>query len=297
MTTPDVILRAPARRPRRRWHVVALHLARELAWYVAMGVVALLILGPVIVVGLDAFKSQAELGQIPPTLFPKHWLFSNFSDLFTYTGFRRMLINSLIVSLGTVALSVSAGSLAAYALARLEFRGRGLALRSVLVTYMFPSVLIVVPLYLEMNSLGLINSLLGLTLAFTSVALPFSTWLLTAFFKGIPREIEEAAATDGCGTLGTFWRIALPLATPAIAATAVATFMLAWGEYLFSITLVDRNQKMTAVAGLNSLIGDVGVNYGLLFAGTVVVLVVPVVLFVTFQRWLIAGMMGGAVKG
>lgn len=267
-----------------------------IGWYVGMVLLTVAIVGPVAYVGLSAFKPSSQIGG-QPSLLPRSWTIENFANLFEVTPMATMMLNTLIVSLATVAISVSTACGAAYAIARMEFAGRLNLLRAVLIGYMFPSVLIVVPMYVQMTNLGLTDSLLGLTLAFTSIALPFSIWMMISFFQGLPREIEEAAALDGCGVFQTFLRVVLPLSKPGIAATSAAAFMLAWGEYIFAITLVSTDDQRTVVAGLNALIGNVGLDYGLMFAGSMVALSVPLVVFLVFQKWIVSGMSAGAIKG
>ncbi|MHB1782019.1 MAG: carbohydrate ABC transporter permease [Acidimicrobiales bacterium] len=255
-----------------------------------------LVLGPVIIVIGASFKQPAQLFTVPPVIFPLHPTLSNYATLFSSTDFGTQIINSVVIGISVSLVAVMVGACAGYAIARIRFRLRALIRIGALVWYMFPAMLVIIPLYLEFNKVGLTNNDLGVAIAFLSFTIPFCMWMLTAFFHQLPKDIEDAAHIDGCTRFGAFWRIALPLAKPALGASFMAAFMMTWGDYLFSITLISNNQQMTVGAGLNSLVGEQGLAYGQLLAGTVLIFVVPIAILAVGRKWLMRGLVNGAVK-
>lgn len=270
--------------------------AGGVVFYASCTLVTLAILGPVIVVIGASFKQPAQLFTVPPVIFPTHPTLSNYQTLFSSTDFGRQIINSVVIGLLVSLVAVFVGSCAGYAIARIRFRLRSVIRIGALVWYMFPAMLVIIPLYLEFNKVGLTNNDLGVAVAFLTFTIPFCMWMLTAFFHQLPKDIEDAAHIDGCTRFGAFWRIALPLAKPALAASFMAAFMMTWGDYLFSITLISNNQQMTVGAGLNSLVGEQGLAYGQLLAGTVLIFMVPIVILAMGRKWFMRGLVNGAVK-
>jgi multiple sugar transport system permease protein len=249
----------------------------------------------IIVLGAS-LKQPAQLFTVPPSIFPAHPTLGNYRTLFHQTGFGRNVVNSLVLGIVVSLVAVLIGSCAGYAIARISFRLRTVIRVGALVWYMFPAMLIIIPLYLEFNKAGLVNDDLGVGVAFLTFTIPFAMWMLTAFFAQLPKEIEDAAMVDGCNRLSTFIRIVLPLAKPALAASFMAAFMMTWGDYLFSITLISNNKLMTVGAGLNSLVGEQGLAYGQLLAGTVVIITVPIAILAVGRKWFMRGLVNGAVK-
>jgi multiple sugar transport system permease protein len=220
----------------------------------------------------------------------------NYIRLFATVGFGANLLDSLIVALGTVAVGLALSVPAAYAFSRFRFRGRRLLMLQFLLINMFPLVLLILPLFILMRSLGLVDTHLALVIANSTIAIPFSVWMMTSYMNGIPRSLDEAAMTDGCTRFGALYRVVLPLCTPGIIATGVYIFITAWNEYLYALTLGGRSVKPITVA-IQTLIGEYQVEWGLLTAGGIVGAMPATLLFLIIQKRLIAGMTQGAVKG
>jgi multiple sugar transport system permease protein len=213
------------------------------------------------------------------------------------------LINSITTSAGASLLGVTVATLAAYGLARYRFKGRDFLSRSVLFIYVFPTILLVVPVYkmfsgIKVGESSLLDSHYGLMIVYAAIAAPFLTWLLQAFFESIPREIEESAEVDGAGGLSRFFRITLPLAAPGIITAAIYGFVTAWGEFTFAVILINTNDNKTAAIGLAELMGASGVyfDWERLFAGTVIIVFPILLFFFPIARYFVQGFMAGAVK-
>ena len=205
--------------------------------------------------------------------------------------------NSVIVSVGTTLLGLSLAVPAGYAFSRFKFTGRNTAMFSFLLVQMFPGIIILVPYFLLMKSLGLLDSWLGLILAYSVTALPLCVWMLKGFFDTIPRELEEAALLDGCNQLQVFFRVVLPLSLPAVAVTALFSFLAAWNEFLLALTFNTSNDMKTLPVGLASMISSTGQAWGDFAAASLLVSLPVVILFIVFQKFLIQGLSAGGVKG
>jgi ABC-type glycerol-3-phosphate transport system permease component len=247
-----------------------------------------------------AFRPSAELYQTPFRLLPVSATLDNFINVLANRtvvpahleqGFGR----SLIVSLCTTVLAVAIASLAGYALARFNFRGREPYGLFLLATQMMPAVLFLVPLFVILRSIGLVNTLAGLILSYLTFSLPFCIWLLRGYFEGISPDLEAAAMTDGCSRLQALLYVILPLVTPALVATGAFAFINAWNEFLFAFILAGQQPLLTVQ--LYAFLGQYGPQYGNLMASAVLVAVPPVILFVFMQRYMIRGLTAGAVKG
>ncbi len=220
----------------------------------------------------------------------------NYIRLFKTVGFGSNLLDSFIVAGGTVIVGLALSVPAAYAFSRFRFKGRRLLMLQFLVINMFPLVLLILPLFILMKSLGLVDTYFALIIANSTVAIPFSVWMMTSYIDGIPRSLDEAAMTDGCTRFGALFKVVLPLCTPGIIATGVYIFITAWNEYLYALTLGGRSVKPITVA-IQTLIGEYQVEWGLLTAGGIVGAMPATLLFLFIQKRLIAGMTAGAVKG
>ena len=205
--------------------------------------------------------------------------------------------NSLIVSLGTTLMGLALAVPAAYAFSRFRFSGREGSMFAFLLVQMFPGIIILVPYFMVMKSLGLLNTSLGLILAYSVTALPLCVWMLKGFFDTVPRELEEAALLDGCNQFQVFWKVILPLSLPAVAVTALFSFLAAWNEYLLALTFNTSNDMYTLPVGLASLISSTGQAWGDFAAASLLVSIPVVILFIVFQKFLIQGLSAGSVKG
>ena len=230
--------------------------------------------------------------------WPDRISWANFSSLFTDQPFARWLLNSAIVALATTVLGVALACTAGYAFSRFRFPGRQAGLMSFLVSQMFPGVLMLIPLYIILVKwLGLGSTWTGLVLVYTMTAIPFCVWMLKGYFDTIPRELEESALIDGASPARVFFSIVLPLARPAVAVTALFSFMTAWNEFVQAATLMDKESMYTAPVGLRFFVGGFQQQWGYFAAGAIVTAIPVVALFLFLQRFLISGLTAGAVKG
>ena len=245
---------------------------------------------------LTALKPESELRISPPRLLPVRWRFENFSAVLADPGFQSWLRVSLIVAVASTALVVVAAVPAAYYTARHRFRGRGGFLFLVLVTQMFAPTALVVGLYREFFEWGLVNTVTALVITNAAFNLAFAIWILRAFFASIPREIEEAAAVDGCGRLGALVRVVLPLAGPGIVTAIIFAFIAAWNEYIVALTLMTGADTRPLTVGITSYVTAYVQHWDLLFAASIIAIVPVVLLFALIEPYLVGGLTAGGVK-
>ena len=212
-------------------------------------------------------------------------------------GFLRYISNSVYVSIITVLFSVTLATIGGYAVTRLRFRGRGFMSTSILLIYMFPAIVLVIPLYVIFSRMGLRDSIHVLILVYLAQTLPVALYMLRSYFQTLPAEMEEAGLIDGCSRLGVIWRIVIPLSAPALASVALYTFMIAWNEFLFAFMFLDTPEKFTLSRGLVQLESSVHLSKQLVMAASVMVTIPILVLFLFFERRLVGGLTAGAMKG
>jgi len=257
---------------------------------------AIVVLLPFWFVATGAIKAPQEIIARVPTLLPESFTLRHFDRLLGASDYPRYLGNSLVVGLGSTAITVMLSVLAAYGFYRLRFPGRDLLFRAVLVAYAFPGILILIPLYGMMSQAGLIDTPAALVIVNVTFASPFAIWMMRSFFASIPVELEEAALIDGASRLAILLRIMVPLAAPGIASVAIFAFIASWTEYLFASVLILSDANRTLPVGFAGIIGQYQIDWGLLLAGATLATVPVVLLFGIVGRWFIAGLTAGAVK-
>ena len=258
--------------------------------------VGLFVLFPFLVVVGTSLKLPAEIFRSPATLIPEQVVWKNYVDIFVRIPMARHLLNSLVIALGATAVTIVVAAPAAYSMARFRFEGRGIFGLGVLVTQMFSPVIVLIPLFKMMKALGLLNTYLALILVNTALTLPFAVWMLTGFFKAIPRELEDAAMIDGLSRTGMLFRVALPLTAPGLVTTAIFAFVTAWNEFIFALVLVSRREMQPITMALYAWEKNNVVEWQFLMATAVVATLPTVLLFLCVRNRLTAGLMTGAVK-
>lgn len=258
----------------------------------------LLIAFPLLWMILTSIKPQSELFLIPPAFLPDQITFEHYRRLLHETPFLTYMRNSVWLASGTTLLVVVVGTLGAYSLVRFSYPGREGLARLVLFTYLLPSVVLIIPLYLLMQRAGLGNTLTSLVIAYTSFALPFALWLLRSFMAAIPEDLEAAAMIDGASRMGAFVDVILPQAVPGIISTALFTAILAWNEYLYALVLVNSDEVRPLTTGVMSmLVTSFNIEWSLLMAASVMMSLPLIVAFTFLQKYLTRGFGAGAIKG
>ena len=270
---------------------------RRLALYTGAAALALVGAFPLFWMLSTSLKPSGEIFATPPGLIPARPTLDNFGRLFSETSFLTYFRNSATVALTAVLLTLTVSSLGAYGLTRFSFRGRDQVAGLILTTYMFAPVMIIIPFYILVKQLGLVNTHLALVLSYTTFCLPFCLWLLRAFFQSIPLELEEAALVDGAGRGRAVWHVVLPLALPGLIATAIFTFILAYNDFLFSMVLITSEELKTLPVGVNDLFNATIVDWGMIMAAGVMITAPAVLFFAAVQRYLVQGWGAGGVKG
>lgn len=266
--------------------------------YVILALFLVITLFPFLWMLRTAITPRTAAFSLHPRLLPTIVTGSNFQRVISSPTipFLQQFKNSMIVSFGTTALVILAGTWGAYALARLNFKGKRAFGFSVLLIQLFPGVLLIIPLFIVMVNIHLANSLLGLIITYTTINLPFVVWLLRGYFLSIPYELEDAARIDGTSYLGVIFRIVLPIAAPGIAAAATLAFVNSWNEFLFAYVLINDDAKRVLAVGLSSYIDQFSTDYSGLFAMATLTTLPVVIVFMLFQRYLVGGLASGAVK-
>lgn len=247
---------------------------------------------------LTSIKPQSELFRIPPTWLPEAVTFEHYGRLLTETPFLLYFRNSVVLATSTTVFVVVLGTIGAYSLVRFSYRGRETLAMLVLFTYLLPSVVLIIPLYLMMVALGLSNTLVSLILAHTTFSLPYALWLLRSFMEGVPRDLESAALVDGATRMGAFRDVILPQLVPGIISTALFTFILSWNEYLYALVLVNSDSVRPLTTGVMSmLITAFNIEWSLLMAASVMMSLPLIVVFAFLQSYLTRGFGAGGIKG
>ena len=279
----------------RRGH--AGRVVTRLGLYGAVGLVCLMMLFPVYWMVVTSLRPTRDTITYPPDLLPHHVRWGAYLELFQTIPIATWLGNTTIVSTGVTLLCLVLSILGAYALSHFAWRGRSLFGFLLLVTQMLPEALLVIPIFVIFRRAGLIDTLPGLILADAAFVVPVGVWILKSFMDTIPREIREAALIDGCGAMGTLWRITLPLCVPALITVGVIAFFDGWNEYLFASTFITTSDLRPAAVGLASFIGELATPVELVFAATAIFTTPPIVFYFLLQRYFVSGLTSGAIKG
>ncbi len=262
-----------------------------------MIVVCLFSLFPFVWMITTSLKTLGDIHSIPPRLLPKQVTVESYGNVFTKSNIPRYFINSAITSTGATAIALVFAVLGGYGFSRFRFRGRGLLQTAVLSAQMMPTAAIIVPLFIILRSMGLLNTYLGLILAYLIITLPLSVWMMTGYIHSIPVEIEEAATIDGCSRLRVLTRLVIPISMPGIVATAVYSFVVTWNEFLLALSLATDKKVMTLPIGLAEFTKEYVTDWGALMAGSVIMTLPIVVAFFGLQRAFVSGLTAGATKG
>jgi multiple sugar transport system permease protein len=266
-------------------------------FYIAGAVFILLSLSPIVWVLKMSVIPRAELFASPPTLFPQDLTLASYETVLTEPTFLRGFLNSVIIAGLTTLICLVLGSVAAYALARLRFRLRTVIMTGILALAFFPAVAVIAPLFIEFKSVGLLNTYWAVVITDTVFALPLTVWILTAFFRQLPRDLEDAAKVDGATTIQAFRRVILPLAAPGVATAAIITFIVAWNEFLFANTFLFDSDHWPVTVVVPNFATVHSVDYGAQAAAALLVTVPLAVVALAFQRRIVQGLTAGAVKG
>lgn len=263
----------------------------------ALVLITLLVWLPLVVTVSTSFKPKSDIATANPSIIPRGITFDNYMRLFRIMSFGTYMKNSLIVAVSTAAVSLLVSSLAAYSLVWLKFRGKKVFIGMTLFVYMFPQILLVIPLFLLCYQLGLLDTRFALVLTYLSFILPFGIWMLKNYFQTISSDLVDAALVDGCNYFQCMTKIVLPLALPAMATVLTFSFVLAWNEYMFANILISSDAVRTGSIGLQTLIGNHATDYGGLTAASVVMAVPVVVFFLIVQRYFREGLTLGGTSG
>lgn len=246
---------------------------------------------------VTSIKENNEIYSPLATLWPRTFTMRHWNELFNRTPFMTHFRNSLIISGSTTLLSMAIGSLAAYAIARLQFRGRSIMARSLIYSYLVPPAVLFIPLFQLLGALELLNSMQGLVVAYLTFTVPFCTWLLVGYFKTVPVELEEAALVDGCTRFSTLFRITLPLSAPALVVVALFSFTLSWNEFLYALVFNTNKHVQPVTAGLSGMVAEDVFFWGRMMAASALGSIPPIILYTLGQKWVVQGLTIGAVKG
>jgi multiple sugar transport system permease protein len=266
-------------------------------FYVFLFLFVLVSMFPLIWIFKMSIITRAELFAAPPTIVPQNPTGSEYTQIFGDPAFQQALLNSAIIAGVTTVVCLFFGSIAAYAIARLRFRFKSPVMTLILAISFFPAVAIIAPLFLQYSALGLVDTYWAAIISDTVFALPLTVWLLVAFFKELPKDLEEAAKVDGATTIQAFRKVIVPLAAPGVFTTAILTFIFAWNEFLFATTFLFTPDTQPVTVVIPNFASQYTTDYGAQAAAAVVVTVPLVILVLIFQRRIVSGLTAGAVKG
>jgi len=269
----------------------------SLAIFLCSALLILFCLFPFAWMALSSIKQLTELYTVPPHWLPDHPTLANYGNVLFNSDIPRYFLNSVVISLGSTALALILAIFAAYGFGRFEFRGKPLLQGFVLVGQLLPTAAIIVPLFITLRFLGLVNTYLGLILVYMIITLPLSVWMLTSYFRAIPVELEEAAIIDGSSRLGVLFRITLPLSLPGLVAVIVYAFVTTWNEFIFALCFATDSSVKTLPIGLSEFSTEFNTDWGSVMAASVVMTLPIAIIFLAMQRLFVGGLTAGAMKG
>ncbi|MBP0582808.1 carbohydrate ABC transporter permease [Labrys sp. LIt4] len=269
----------------------------DIATYAVLVLLAIFCLFPIVWTFLTSIKVDADIVTQTMVYLPTRFTFDHYVKIWTQSDYPVLVFNSLVVTSITVVICLLTGTLASYAFARFDFPGRGSLMLGYLVVRMFPAVLMIIPLFVVMRSVGLLDSKFGLAIAYTSFLLPLFVWMMKGFFDAAPKELESAARIDGGTRFSAMWQIVVPITRNGLMATSVFVAIAAWNEFLFALMLTTSQGARTWPVGLQLMVGEFQLPWGMLAAGGMISIVPVVVMFAIVQRAMVAGITAGAVKG
>jgi len=270
-------------------------LARNTLVQLVLVLNSLIMLYPIVAMLLSAFKPTGEIYATPFAL-PAEWRLDNFAEIWTGTSFPRYMANSVIVTVASTASILVLGTMAAYALARYQFRGNELIYLFFLSGLMVPLKLAIIPLFIQLRDLGLLDSRLGLVFVYTAMGLPSAVFILTGFIRTLPGELEQSARIDGASEARIMWSIMLPLARPAMVIAGIQNAVPIWNDFFFPLVLIQSDPLKTLPQGLTVFMGEFNTNWGVLFAGLTLAALPITIVYMVLSKQFIAGMTGGAIK-
>jgi len=274
-----------------------LSLQGKIATYLVLCLFSLFAIYPVLRVFAISIRPGDRLLSKSLAIIPENASLNTYVHLFTEEPFLRWMLNSIIVSGLVTMVAVILAATAGYAFSRYKFKGRDTAMISLITTQMFPATMLLLPMFILLIKINAYDNYIGLIIAYTATALPFTIWQMKGYYDTIPYSLEEAARIDGCTEFQIFWRIVLPLAAPALVITALFAFMTAWSEYLVAAVIIQDQTLFTLPLGLKTFQANMEVAWGLYSAGAVIVSIPVVALFLFLSRWLVSGLTLGSVKG
>lgn len=264
--------------------------------YVLLAFASLVVLVPVAWMLSTALKPSEELFSQVVRWLPVRPTLDAFARVFTDYPFATYFANSIVVVTLSTVIAIAFATFAGYGVSRFEFRGRGSLMTFLLLTQMFPSIMLLIPYFKLFQNFGLIDTRTALVIVYVSFQLPLCTWMMVGYFRSIPTELDSAAEVDGAGRIRTFFRIILPLTMPGVAATAIYAFISGWNEYLFALVLTSSEDKKTVPVGIGQLIGQYRIEWNDLMAASLYALVPLTLIFIFLQKRIVSGMTAGAVK-
>ncbi|GEP47220.1 carbohydrate ABC transporter permease [Microbacterium saccharophilum] len=264
---------------------------------VALVVGAIVMITPFLYMVSTSFKPQAYVLTTPPQFIPDPFTWANYVQAWTSQDFSRYALNSVIVAVVSTALSVLISSMMAYGFARFEFRGREVIFRIMLIGLMVPAMMLIIPQFVLAKYFGLLDSLAGLIVFYVAGSLALNVFLLRGFFAAIPGELDQAMQVDGANAWIRYWRLAIPLARPALATATIFTFLASWDEFAWALTIINSPENRTLPIAIQLFQGQNATQWGLVFAASVIAVIPVIVVYLIFQRHFVQGLTSGAVKG